>query len=644
MGGDKATPTATFRGLRIPIFTWYGMPLYVARTGFRYFVTGADIRKGGDNATFLHGATVDHRGKPSVKLTRARWQRVARRNALLGVPGGLLSAELLADIVEAPYRFLDAAPPGWTDVPWFDLLQGYAFGGPVAAGVVIAPRIRKQWQQRETVREYIRPTWREVCQITGHRYDKREAARMVQLPATFGRDVEPGKLPDPVRIALPPIALDPGVTKRLERIGARLGMPGAVVEAHALGSATFLDVAPAALPPRKVRLETLRAAAEAADVDHPILGAGNGGTVVELDYNNDSPHIAISGGSGAGKSNTIAWIEAQRMRQAVFLVILDLKKWSHDWAHGMSTARCAYLYKLAKIHDGLVALGDELMRRVDMDSREELARMRKIDVLVEEANTLLPALNAYWRELRAQIKAENRRMLADDPDADVTEPPVSSPAVQAIGAIIGMGREFSMHVVFSGQKLSASTFGGPAGDRRESFKIRLLGAWDKGLWNMLARGVPYVPCPRSERGIWCKVTGGQATIVRVPQVIDKVDTRTFQDTLRAWVLDSAEPDKPALLDTDAFLSITSGPGSGVRRVASELSTDTDTVQDIPAQRVRLSDAVDKLPGGPVTVKDLRNAADRDPNFPEPAVVGGSGKPNLYELPALVEWKARRDVR
>ena len=638
-GGDHATPTPTFRGPRVPILSGRGALLYAARTGWRFFVTGREIIGPGDNATFLHDATVDHRGRPVTKLTRARWRRVARRWALLGIPGGLASAEGAATLTEFPYTVLNAAPPGWTEVPWWDLLQGYAVGGPLAAGVVLVPRARTYLRERHTRDEYVYPTWREVCQITGHRFDKREALRMVQLPPTFGQDVEPGNLPSPVRIALPPIALDPGVVKRLERIGPRLGMPGANVEAHALGSATFVDVAPAALPPRRVRLETLRSAAESADVDHPIIGAGNGGAVVELDYNNDSPHIAVSGASGAGKSNTVAWIEAQRMRKGAFVVYLDFKKWSHDYAHGLPTSRCAYLYSIEKIHEGLVALGHELMRRRDMNSRAELAAMRPIDVVVEEANTLMPALNAYWREERARIKAANRAALADDPGADVTEPPLSSPAVQAIGALVGMGREFSMHAVFVGQKLSASTFGGPGGDRRESFQNRLLGQWDRGTWGMFAKGVPYVPCPRTERGIWCLVTGGQATIVRVPQVVDKVDTRTFQDTLRAWILSSPEPDRPALLDTSAFLSITSG--SGVVRPSERVQVQevSGQVTDVPAQRVPLSAAVDKLPGKPLTLDGLRTASKR-PGFPDP--VDRHGRADLYELPALIEWKARRD--
>lgn len=631
------------RGLSVKLTSPAGLAYFAARSGFRYFVTGQPVIGGPrDNATLLYDATQAYGNHPSPRLTRARWRRVARRNAVLGVPGGLLSMEGVSAVVRAPMDLIGATPPGWTEVPWWTLAEGYACVAVAGTVAYLVPRARSYYATRELNREYVYPTWREVCQILGRRYDAREARRMIELPAGFGADVEPGTQPVPVRVTLPPVVLDPGVTKRLDRIGARLGMPGAVVEAHAIGSATFLDVAPAALPPRRVKLETLRAIAESADVDRPVLGATNGGGTLELDYNNDSPHIAVSAGSGAGKSNTIAWIESQRMRHGVFVVILDLKKWSHDWAHGLPTSRAAYLYKIAKIHDGLVALGDELMRRVDMDDRAELARMRRIDVVVEEANTLLPALNAYWREERARIKAANRAALQDDPYADVTEPPLSSPAVQAIGAIVGMGREFSMHKVFSGQKLSASTFGGPAGDRRESFKIRLLGAWDKGLWNMLAKGVPYVPCPKEERGIWCCVTGGQATIVRVPQVIDKVDTRTYQDTLRAWVLDSPEPDRPALLDTSAFLSITSGDGVVRVRPADTVDTGGADVVDVPAQRVTLSAAVDKLPGQPVTLKILRHAADRDSRFPEPAVVGGPGRPNLYELPALVEWKARRD--
>ncbi len=59
------------------------------RAAFRYFITGRPVFGKGDNASFWRDATVDYRGGPVEKLTRARWRRVARRWAALVVPAGL---------------------------------------------------------------------------------------------------------------------------------------------------------------------------------------------------------------------------------------------------------------------------------------------------------------------------------------------------------------------------------------------------------------------------------------------------------------------------------------------------------------------------------------------------------------------------
>jgi hypothetical protein len=57
-----------------------------ARVVWHYLVTGDYITSKGDNASFLHDATEDYRGKPVRKLTRARWRRVVRRNLAVTVP------------------------------------------------------------------------------------------------------------------------------------------------------------------------------------------------------------------------------------------------------------------------------------------------------------------------------------------------------------------------------------------------------------------------------------------------------------------------------------------------------------------------------------------------------------------------------
>lgn len=43
------------------------------------------------------------------------------------------------------------------------------------------------------------------------------------------------------------------------------------------------------------------------------------------------------------------------------------------------------------------------------------------------------------------------------------------------------------------------------------------------------------------------------------------------------------------------------------------------------------------------LRTLRNAKDRHPDFPQPAQVGGSGRPNLYHFDQLAAWAAARRV-
>src|ERR1044071_6901554 len=76
-----------------PLVSWRGeharIPLPLRALG-RYFITGQQLRGPGDNATFLHRATIDYRARPYVTLSGPIWQRLARRHAALTVAALLL--------------------------------------------------------------------------------------------------------------------------------------------------------------------------------------------------------------------------------------------------------------------------------------------------------------------------------------------------------------------------------------------------------------------------------------------------------------------------------------------------------------------------------------------------------------------------
>lgn len=635
-GGDHTTPIPGLRGPRIPILSGRGIAYFALRSGWRYFVTGREIIGRGDNATFLHAATKDYRDKPYEKLTGPRWQRVLRRNLLVGIPGSLLTAEGVARVVAAPFGWVGETPPGWTEVPWVELLQGYAVGGPLAAGVIVAPRARTWYAERETRKNVIYPATRVACSILGQRWDRRTAVAMLQLPAGFGEPSEDDVQPS-VRLYLPPVPLDKRTKDRItSNVGARLGLPDATGEWQEFGGKAWVQLSGADIPPKRlelsmtVRLEDesaapLREAILSADLNHPVIGVASGGRAVRLDYADDSPNVAASGGTGTGKSTLLRLLAVQRLRAGAGRIILDLKGISHPYAHRLPRTRVLYFHEIEEIHDACVAIGEELFRRKSeavaaVKAGQPVPEFRPVDVDVEEANSLMVDLQTYWTNRRAEIKRENRAALELDPDADVTEPPVRSPAVDALGFLIQMGREFCMFPHYAGQRLSVAAFGGAGGDRRESFQQRLLAKWTRATWRMLCPDVPYRVCPSGPRGIWGVVRGERVDMVRVPFV-------SVDEAVR-MVLDSPDPGTP-------ILPLMSGH---VRTIEGE-AVRPDRLADVRGQRVSLSTAAGRLG---LTVNALQVASKRREDFPEPLEIGGPGKPNLYDLAALIEWRERRD--
>lgn len=643
--GD-ATPRPRLAAPKIKIFSKAGLPLFVARVGWRYFVTGREITGPGDNATFLHDATID-RGYPLVRpyqvLTRARWRRVLRRNLTIGVPAGLLSMEALADVVEAPYRLFDAAPPGWTEVPWFDMLQGYAVSGPLAAGIIVVPKLKRTWDTREVRREVIYPATKVACKITGERWNRRTALTMLQLPPGYGGEPdEDGEQPT-VRLYLPAVPLDATIKKRIiSSVGARVGLPDAQAEWREFGGKAWVQLTGADVPPRQIELTstvkieddvatTLREAILNSTMERPVIGVASGGRIVRADFDNDSPHLAASGGTGTGKSTLFRELMIQRLRNGSGLLVLDVKGISHTWIYRLGPTRAVSVYKIEDIHNAAVALGEELYRR-----REEavqaakaglpMPEFRVLDCLVEEANSLIPMLNAYWTARRKEIQIENKALLEDDPYADVTEPPVRSPAVDALGFGIQMGRELRIHMHYSGQRLSVSAFGGSGGDRRASFQTRILAKWDRASWRMLVSDVPYRVCPTGPRGIWCVVQGDTATMIRVPYL--------SMDNAVSMVKDSPDPGTPVL-------PTLSGHGQQGRTIEGETVRTADRLDNYRGRTVPLSAAADTIG---LSVEALRSARKQDATFPAPVQRGGPGRPDLYDMAALIEWREGRNGR
>lgn len=462
---------------------------------WRYFVTGRPMWGPGDNASFLHDATTDYRGGPREKLTRARWRRVARRHAGISIPAALLLWDWRAGALYA----LLAAIAGGTWAGWW---------------------LSRWWPQRAVRREFVYPTWTVVSRIIDAPAGRRHATRAIQLPTGFGeeRDDETGEAPElVVRLHLPVVALDEGTQKRIAvAAGQRLGIPDVSASWVIKGTRTYVDLAPKAQVPRSLRFSEVRHLFDAASPTKPFLGLGPKRVPVYADLDNDGPHTAASGGSGTGKSTLMRIFLAKRVASGAGLVVCDFKVTSHPWARRIAKedpSRVVYVTDEEPISDAVMAVYAEFERRRELlkTDPEALEGFRPVDLLVEELNSLAGRLRTWWGHERRRLLSEAKESGED------MYVPVVPPCIDALAALVQMGRELGIRVHFAAQRLDASAIAPKDGGAvRESITNRFIAKYTRQTWAMLCGGVPFEAFPGGPRGIWTAVISGVVTHFRVP--------------------------------------------------------------------------------------------------------------------------------
>jgi hypothetical protein len=252
-------------------------------------------------------------------------------------------------------------------------------------------------------------------------------------------------------------------------------------------------------PPAAVGLDHLLAHLPRLKEWEFYVGQAAGDLPVIVSLKDDSPHMAVSAGSGAGKSVLAQLIAVQVLRRGGRVVILD-RKGSHRWAIGQ--AGVDYCTKPAQMHEALIRAAAEADERNDMALHEEEdwdCGPRTL-VICEELNATIGQLANYWADTR--MKGE----------------PKKSPAIAALADLLFMGRSAKYNILAIAQMLTARAIGGP--EARENFGIRCLARYTANNWKML---VPEAAMPRASRtlGRWQVVIGGQATEVQVAYLTTK---------------------------------------------------------------------------------------------------------------------------
>jgi hypothetical protein len=461
----------------------------VTRVAFRYVAGRPLDGKPRTTSRFLAPGdrALTHTGHASRWAYLPGWQRSAWR---LGVPAGTAAAVTAA-----------VTHPLATEV----------VGGPTAAAGVayVSVRTVRAYRIRHHTSEYVRPLAAVLAGQLGLPPNT-PAGDLVSVPLDF-RDPDystdsddrlAGALPSgTIRVNLPAITPDLPDLQRavLRSVAAKLGLDAADMDArwHMRGSEPYATFRRAPRPPKRVAFADVRAAFGADTSGAPVLGIGAREKVIRVDLDSDAPHLALSMGSGAGKSVLLRAVIAQFLHNGAQVIIADGKRISQSWCKNL--AGVSYYRTGEQMHDALIALQAEVDRRNDLIDAVDAEDEDSVDVgprivfVFEEQNVGVPMLVKYWN--KAKQKGDPKR----------------SPALDALDFILCTGRQVKVHVVSVAQMFTVAAAGGnPAA--RENYGLRGLGRATRNAWLMLAPEVG-PPFPRSSRirGRIHVVLAGEAT-------------------------------------------------------------------------------------------------------------------------------------
>jgi FtsK/SpoIIIE family len=475
------------------------------------------------DATFLAAGTTGApgywgSGRPSRWAMLAGWQRAGIRLTVLATLVGLVRWRHITEWVLA----LVAGP-----------LLGY-----------IGWRVWAAWRMRQHMRDVVIPLYQVLAGYLGTPPDERPED---YLTVPTGWDTDP--LAEVVLWY--PAGWDPhpGVRDRIEEAITR-HLHGQWIARWGKARAVWVK---ARRPPEYVGLADIRHDFENGPANLVPLGMATGGKVAALDIDADTPHIAYSGGTGAGKTTFLRAVVAFLLwHGAEEVIILDPKRISllrafrglkrvriipdsKDWPAAIAYVRAKMQarYEWAETQD---------------DPEAAVSSFPRIGLVIEEGNTLATMLRDDWREVKSP--------------SDPAEPP----AIRDLKAIENQGRQGNITVVRVFQQGNAKSFGGS--DSRGQYGGKAMVRYDAPTWKMLIGTLP-VPRAPKHPGRGYLVIGQEERLVQFVNITtDEARALAIEGIERAEAAPAPDvPDLDPPADAAADLGDvpgTSGEGAEVR--------------------------------------------------------------------------------
>lgn len=298
-----------------------------------------------------------------------------------------------------------------------------------------------------------------------------------------------------------------GQQKRLlDLVSQRLGGDWDMTPVNYRAWPPYLEFFPSPAPPDRLLFEDIRAALDKGSIDKLIIGMGVHERIIEIDLDSDAPHIAISMGTGGGKSSLLRLIIAYLIHHGVERIdIIDPKRVSQNFAKNIPGV---YIWRtMAEQMEAVHNFRLRMESRYDaLDTDDALTFPRHV-LIIEEQNSFVSYARTYWDDYRAELDPKDRGKV-----------PRRTPVISDLAYILNQGRQACMNVVSVFQRMSASASG--SGDMRENYGAKIIARYSPQTWRLL---VGTTPVPRSSRinGRARFVLGDEDHLIQMPYARQK---------------------------------------------------------------------------------------------------------------------------
>lgn len=331
-----------------------------------------------------------------------------------------------------------------------------------------------------------------------------------------------------------------------------------------------------------------------------LLGLGSRNESIVIDFNAETPHVALSIGTGGGKSATLCLLIVQLLAQGATIEGIDPKRVSLNPLRGL--AGLTIHRDIEQQWDAISMIRAEMDRRYAQLDADENATFPRLVLVIEEANTFRYDSEDYWEETKPKGANKEPRVFRD------------------LSSILNKGRQANVNVLTVFQEMDAKSAGG--GRARSQYGLKVLGRFTPQAWKML---VDTYPRPKSSkvRGRMIVSDGGDHRLVQTAYALDG-------PSLCTEAREHAMTGRPAVAVPGRHV-----PLSQVSQDGSDLA---NAVRTVPEQSIGLRQAVESGVLS-ISLDAARKAAQRDDEFPAPASF--SGREHLYYPTDLRRWQANR---